>query len=350
MISCYFKEPAAYTIDLKNKVYDQLSIQSRFLECNSLASIEVINKSMKQLDLFNWISFLWEDSKKSQIIIFNGFYEVELFLLLSFSVFRGNRLKIALDSDTPLYVPTSFFKRILKKIVLGLLFKNKRVHGLAGGSKSHKELFSFYGMKEERIHFLPMVVDVDRFKNTQDKRKTNFTFLYVGRIIDVKNIDHLIRSFKESFHGTNVRLKIVGSGVLLDELKTFAENEKNIEFTGALFGKDLNRAYRESSVLVLPSLFEPWGLVINEAMASGLPVISSRFVGANYDLIEGKGTGLIFDPEKEGDLKEKMLEMYCDKIQYEKFSKNAYNLMHNYWNYDLYKKQLLLAIEKMKNA
>lgn len=351
MISCYFKEPAVYTIDLKKKVYEQLFIQSRFLECDSLASTEVM-RSMSELNFFSWISFLWKDSKESRVIIFNGFYEAELFLLLFFSFCRGNRLKIALDSDTPLNVPASFFKRILKKIILGFLFKNKRVHGLAGGNKSHKELFSFYGMKEERIHFLPMVVDVDRFKNTQDKRKTNFTFLYVGRIIDVKNVDYLLRSFKETFQGKdNVSLTIVGSGVLLDELKkTFAENEKNIEFTGALFGKDLNRVYRESSVLVLPSLFEPWGLVVNEAMASGLPVISSKFVGANYDLIEGKDTGLIFDPEKEGDLKEKMLEMYNDKVQYEKFSKNAYNLMQHYWNYDLYKKQLLLAIDKMKNA
>lgn len=349
MISCYYKEPAMYTLDLKEKVYSKLSIQSRFLESGSLASTEITN-SMKELNFFNWILFLWKDSKRNQVIIFNGFYEVELYFLLFFSFCRRNNLKIGLDSDTQLNIPSSFFKRVLKKTVLGFLFKNKRVYGFAGGNKSHKELFRYYGMKEERIHFLPMVVDVERFKNINTGKNSNFIFLFVGRIVDVKNIELLINSFKKNFKNSNVGLKIVGKGALLNHFKVLCENISNIEFTGALFGEELKRVYKESHVLVLPSLFEPWGLVVNEAMASGLPVISSKFVGANYDLIENKDTGLIFDPEKEDDLTKKMLEMYQDKVQYEQFSNNAYNLMHNYWNYDLYRKQLLSVVEKMKNA
>ena len=348
-VVCYFKEPASYTLALKKEVYDPLLIDARFLESTSLASNNEV-KALSNLSIINKNKQLWSDSKHYEAAIFNGFYQKELFLLLFFSWLQSNPLKVALDSDTPLNIPANPFKRMVKKILLNRLFKNKRIYGLAGGSGSHKELFRYYGMKDNHIVLLPMVINVNEFQGKERKREAQFEFLYVGRIEMHKNIRYLLETFREVFgNADSIRLKIVGGG---SELAAFEKDfpDSNITFTGKLFDNKLKQAYKNASVLVLPSLFEPWGLVVNEAMASGLPVISSRFVGANYDLIEGKGTGLIFDPEKEGDLKEKMLEMYCDKIQYEKFSENAYNLMHNYWNYDLYKKQLLLAIEKMKNA
>ena len=87
------------------------------------------------------------------------------------------------------------------------------------------------------------------------------------------------------------------------------------------------------------------GLVINEAMSFGLPVLSNKGIGANHDLIENKETGLIFDASKKGDLASKMsiLKIIPTPIKY---ADNAYQLMHQYWNFSLYEKQLKTAIKK----
>jgi glycosyltransferase involved in cell wall biosynthesis len=346
-VVCYFKEPASYTLSLKRKVYEPLMIDSRFLENNSLASNCRV-EAFSNYSVTKKIQMLWRDSSSYRVVIFNGFYDLELLLLLFFSWLQGNNLNIALDSDTPLNIPQGVIKKTFKKWMLNFLFNKQRVYGLAGGSDSHKELFRYYGMQENRITLLPMVVNVAEFKGRVRKREKQFEFLYVGRIEPHKNLRYLLETFKEVFYDTQASLKIVGGGSELSILeKEFSDS--SITFTGKLFENDLKQAYESASVFVLPSLFEPWGLVVNEAMAQGLPVISSKFVGANADLLEGKETGLIFDPEEKADLGNKMHKIYKDTDFYEKASENAFNLLHSYWNYDLYSKQLLLAIDKMKN-
>ncbi|MBC8306453.1 MAG: glycosyltransferase family 4 protein [Pelagibacterales bacterium] len=347
-VVCYFKEPANYTLSLKKKVYDSLLIDGRFLESNSLASNNEV-EAFSNDSITNRFKKLWRDSSYYEVAIFNGFYQKELFFLLLFSWLQSKPLKIALDSDTPLNIPENLFKRILKKILLNRLFGNKRIYGLAGGNGSHKELFRYYGMEDNRIGLLPMVINVDEFRGAIRKREKQFEFLYVGRIEPHKNIRHLLETFKKTFSDVDdASLKIVGDGSELSTLEKEFSNSK-IKFTAKLFENDLKQAYKNASIFVLPSLFEPWGLVVNEAMAEGLPVISSKYVGANHDLLEGKETGLIFDPEINGDLEAQMKRIYTDDSYYHAASKNAFNLLQNHWNYTLYRKQLLLAIDKMKN-
>ena len=77
------------------------------------------------------------------------------------------------------------------------------------------------------------------------------------------------------------------------ELAAADEDSGDVNFEGKLFDKDLINEFQNASCFVCPSLFEPWGLVVNEALSSGLPVIAAKEVGACYDLIAGKETGLI---------------------------------------------------------
>jgi glycosyltransferase involved in cell wall biosynthesis len=347
-VVCYFKEPANYTLDLKAKVYDDLEIQTRFLSADSLASNSKIS-SLKQLPFLAKMKLLWNDCRQFQVIIFNGFYDFELFCLLFFSCLQKNKISIGLESDTPLKIPANPFKRMLKAGVLTFLFKNKRIYGLAGGNFLHKALFRHYGMNESKILFLPMVIDVENYLMADSSENTHFTFLYVGNLYKEKNVRQLILSFKAvSEKAVNVQLKIVGTGALLNDLRSEFSRMKNLEFTGGLYGKELRDIYLRSNVFVFPSLIDNWGLVVNEAMASGLAVISSKFVGANADLLEGKATGFIYDPEEKGDLTKKMLELYTNKGLYQEYSKNAFDLLHQNWNYDLYRRQLLLALDRME--
>ena len=118
-----------------------------------------------------------------------------------------------------------------------------------------------------------------------------------------------------------------------------------IIFDGPKYGDDLLAVYRQNHVLVLPSTYEPWGLVVNEAMSAGMPVLVSNEVGAHYDLVDGNDTGFVFDAYEEQSLIDAM-EQISNMDTYKKYADNAYNFMHNYWNYSLYRKCLEYFINK----
>ena len=230
-------------------------------------------------------------------------------------------------------LPNFFLKRYVKYIYLSFIFKKPFVLGFAGGSNSHKKLFRNYGMSENRIFLMPMMVDNKRFQSVPKLEPKTFTFLYVGRLVKVKNIENLIYQFNEKFNNHDARLVVVGSGILLNKLKQKYSSNK-INFTGSKYNEDLVHYFRNSSCLVCPSSFEPWGLVVNEALASGLPVITSDQVGANFDLVLNKNTGLISSNMNE--FGTNMLKLYNDRETLCEMSEKASELMMNHWNYKFY--------------
>ena len=113
---------------------------------------------------------------------------------------------------------------MLKWGYLSIIFRNKYVLGFAGGSKSHKELFRYYGMLEDRIFLMPMMVDNRKFYCDNKVFSQPFTFLYVGRIIKHKNVEALIQQFNTNFNNKNAVLRIVGAGVQSEYLKSKYES------------------------------------------------------------------------------------------------------------------------------
>ena len=88
-------------------------------------------------------------------------------------------------------------------------------------------------------------------------------------------------------------LAVAGDGSLRAHVEAIAAKpDCRVTYLGRLSGDDVLRSYLAADLLVLPSLFEPWGLVINEAMACGLPVIVSDRVGCADDLVRPAETGL----------------------------------------------------------
>ena len=193
--------------------------------------------------------------------------------------------------------------------------KNQSVGRLCRGAASclaigqlNKDLFLAYGVPEERIQLAPYFVDNDLFINESARLKTEYLtlrdhfglpqdaliFLFMGKLIEKKHPNHLLQArqyLSESLRKRSALL-FVGSGALLDELKIQAQGEPRVVFAGFLNRKQLHEAYAVSDVLILPSdEGETWGLVVNEAMASGLPAIVSDRVGCAPDLILEGQTG-----------------------------------------------------------
>ena len=346
-VFCYFVEPASYTLDLASNVYDKYNIDYVFIKSKSFAESNLrTNKNfLDKKSLFSRIRYVYNVYGNNDLIIVNGYNNYPFIMTFFLNLFSFNKKYIATESDTQLIVPSNIIKRFIKWIYLSIIFKNKYVLGFAGGSKSHKELFRYYGMLEDRIFLMPMMVDNTKFYCDNKVFPKAFTFLYVGRLIKHKNVEALIQQFNAHFSDKNVILRIVGTGVEYDCLKTKYESFK-VNFAGKLFNKDLITEFHNASCFVCPSLFEPWGLVVNEALSSGLSVIATKEVGACYDLIEGKETGLI--AENNTEIGEKMLQLFEDENLLKKYSINASALMKEYWNYGLYESCLNDVIKKVE--
>ncbi len=348
-IFTFFVEPSVYTLDLIKNVHKQLSIDYIFL--NDKVIIAKSNeqtpvRTMNRLSLIEKVLFLIKVSATYRLIVFNGYNHWEFVFLFFLNMLKGQKLYLAIESDTQAKEDSGWRKKA-KRIFLKMFFYNSKVLGFSGGNFIHKQLFRQYGMNEERIFLMPMMVNNKKFEFKDRKKKDSpFTFLYVGRIIPHKNVELLIKIFLNTFSSSeDVKLKIVGTGKSLEELRKKYSKSPNISFEGAKFGQDLVDSYHTSNVLVIPSLYEPWGLVVNEALSAGLPVLASNRVGAIYDLIENRDTGFIFDPDKSEELKVLMRKIFEDGDLYKRQSSNAAKLMKEYWNYELYRKNLEDAVK-----
>lgn len=339
-------EPAAYTIDRNKAVYDGLGVKYAYMYDNSLAKSEadVQIDPLCTLPFTKLVSRIHSIVKQNDVLIMNG-YTGKVFIIL-FIINLFYRRVIGIDSDTALNIPHNPLKRSLKACYLNFIFRNRHIYGLAGGSKGHKELFRHYGMTENRIFLMPMMVDNEKFEFTASHCTDPFIFLYVGRLIEVKNLPVLFEAFAEAFGGrSGVELRIVGAGALEASFKERYKGIRNICFVGSKYGAQLQSEYHSASAFILPSEYEPWGLVVNEAMSAGLPVIVSDRVGAAEDLVAGHDTGFVFKYDDKADLIAKMRTLICNKEMYREYSRNAYNRMHSYWNYDLYEKCLTAFIK-----
>ena len=169
--------------------------------------------------------------------------------------------------------------------------------------------------------------------------------LYVGRVEKLKGIDYLLKSFSMlNNEDDQVFLIIVGDGADKSDFEKLSNqlDIKNIIFVGAIDKKEIASYYEACDVFVLPSIFykhscEGWGLVINEAMAFGKPIVTTNAVGAAMDLVENGVNGFVVGEKNTNELYSAMkyiLSMEEIRVNMGKASrkifeeKNNYNKMH----------------------
>ena len=181
--------------------------------------------------------------------------------------------------------------------------------------KLNREFYLKNGVSEEKIFFAPYCVDNERFESAYAALRqerdtirsqwgifsTDFTILFCAKFIEKKRPLDLLNALSIAFKKTEnlskrIHLLMVGDGELKSDCEEFVRQRKlPVTFTGFLNQSEIVRAYVASDCLVLPSDYgETWGLVVNEAMACGLPAIVSDRVGCHKDLIHPEETGAVF--------------------------------------------------------
>ncbi len=172
----------------------------------------------------------------------------------------------------------TFPKKGLYHDFVKLLFENADFI-LSISEKSNEEVKAL-GIESGKTGVFTYWVDLDKFKPVADaknklKWERRFTVLFVGRLVSGKGIDELLESSK--LWNKNIKLVIIGSGPMHDQITEFAKSRRNLNFLGKIDQNSLSNYYSGADLVLVPSTSEEgFGRVIIESLACGTPVIASK--------------------------------------------------------------------------
>ena len=182
---------------------------------------------------------------------------------------------------------------------------------LAPGEKT-KQYLEFLSVDSSKIIITGYGVENDyylnEYKKYQNKINTDtlknigtaHNFLFVGRLSPEKNIISMLQAFRTVSHlDKSWGLIILGNGEQKDEVNSYILKnnlEKQVHMIGFVQQDEISKYYTISDVFILPSISEPWGLVVNEAMLFSMPVIVSNRCGCAPELVKEGVNGFSFDP------------------------------------------------------
>jgi UDP-glucose:(heptosyl)LPS alpha-1,3-glucosyltransferase len=166
---------------------------------------------------------------------------------------------------------------------------------IANSHRGKREIVENYAFPEERIDVIHNGVDCERFTPAPGRRSDKeVRLLFVGTGFERKGLHFCIGALKHL--PADVRLRVVGKGntARFEALARVAGVDGRVEFTGG--NQDIAAVYREADLLVHPAIYEPFANVCLEALASGLPVITSRINGASEVIEYGRSGAVVDDP------------------------------------------------------
>jgi 1,2-diacylglycerol 3-alpha-glucosyltransferase len=262
---------------------------------------------------------LWAelDRISPEVVLVPGYYTLPGLASVFWARLHGKRAVLMSESTRQDHRRRNWLEGA-KRAVLPRLFHA----GIAGGKRQVAYLRDL-GFAPARIAGLYDVVDNDYFaEQAAEWRRQSSTaalklpshyFLSVGRLAPEKNVDGLIAAFGQyRKSGGNWSLVLVGDGPLAADLRkqvSEAGLNDSVIFTGLKDARAMMPYYAFAGCFMLPSRREPWGLVANEAMAAGLPLIVSNRCGCSDDLLEDGANGYVFDPDRNEQLADLMFTM-----------------------------------------
>lgn len=189
-------------------------------------------------------------------------------------------------------------------------------------------------------------------KRNREKYKEEFVALFVGQFVHRKGLDILIDAAKSI--NENIGVYCLG-GDPSPEITNRIESARveNVHFWGFVTPNDVLKELRLADFLVFPTRYDIWGLVINEALSQGTPVISTDMSVAALELIDNKRNGLIVKSEDSAALATAMNEITCDVESLDKMSANSASSVIDYTienMADVYYKNILTFIERNKKV
>ncbi len=201
------------------------------------------------------------------------------------------------------------------------------------------------GFRDDQIAVVPNPTSI---KKTSMDGPTGEYVAFAGRVSAEKGVDIFLTAAARM---PDVPFKVAGDGPVLSEM--IAKAPSNVEFLGRLAFEDLLTFYRKSRALVVPSLwFEPFGMVVVDAMALGVPVIASRIGGLPH-VVEDRVTGLLFEPGNPEDLLQQLRRLWDDPQLCNRMGRAGHEKVMREFTEDAYFNNLMAvyqtAIQRSRN-
>jgi glycosyltransferase involved in cell wall biosynthesis len=289
--------------------------------------------------------------KKYDAFVVLGWNALTNWIAVFYASARG--IPVFLRGENPLSheYSHSAVKRFVKRILLKALFS--RIDHVLYIGEENRKFYEFYGVPAEKLVFAPYAVENERFiaAATELKARRNelraahgFSpgqpiILFVGKLIEKKRPMDLLDAygqFVERTRRVGIRapgLVFVGSGMLQHKLELYVSRMHldEVRFVGFKNQTELPELYALGDVLVLPSgLGETWGLVVNEAMCFGVPIIVSDHVGCGPDLVKEGENGFIVPVRDIRVLSSRIEELMSDPRKRERFGERSRAIISRY--------------------
>jgi glycosyltransferase involved in cell wall biosynthesis len=244
----------------------------------------------------------WVRKFKPDVVNVSGYYEPAMNTVIFYCRLVGIKVIISVDS-TEEDKPNIWWKEAIKRFVV-----NRAQGFFCYGSKAAEYMLKF-GAKPHQILLENNAVDNQKIssiyqsalpvRNTEKEKfgLRPYNFIYTGRLMAIKNVDNLLIAFSK-LKTDNWGLIILGDGAEREKLKKYVAENKlaGVSFIDGQAWYDVPKFMALGDVFVLPSYSEPWGLVVNEAMVNGMPVIVSNKCGSSHDLVKNGKNGYTFNP------------------------------------------------------
>lgn len=313
--------PVFYKVNLYNELSKKLNIFVIFIASDTVEKrssdfigldkaefrYKVLNKEdfqkRRKIKSLIKLSKILVNTEFNRVIV-SGWDLIEFWFAILFV--KKNKNCLALEST------------ILESKILGIkgtikrLFLSKISTVFASG-KLHKDLLDVLGFNGD-IRITRGVGIINYFPVEYKEKAYNNNFLFIGRLSEEKNLETTINIFnnhKDCF------LNIIGTGPLEEKLKIIAN--ENIKFYGAVENIRLKDYFEKNSFLILPSLRETWGLVVEEALFNGLPVIVSENCGA-AELVDDGINGYVIDA------KLRLLDLVLETLSHSEYNRICNNI------------------------
>ncbi|WP_371717570.1 glycosyltransferase family 4 protein [Anabaena sp. UHCC 0204] len=254
---------------------------------------------------------------KPDVLVIAGYSRPSMLAALLWGLWHGKYL-IIMSATTEGDAPRIWWREMFKSWFL------KKYDAALVGGQPHKRYFMKLGMVPESIFLGYNVVENSVFNTQQIHLLPNPLikpfFLTVNRFVPKKNLSRLISAYaayRELAGSDAWDLVLAGDGILLSSLKKQINNlnlPTSVHLPGFLQQNQLLPYFAHAGCFIHASIQEQWGLVVNEAMAAGLPVLVSNRCGCYEDLIIEGVNGFGFDPEDSQQLTELMLKMSSGEI------------------------------------
>ncbi|NLW92300.1 MAG: glycosyltransferase family 4 protein [Syntrophomonadaceae bacterium] len=206
-----------------------------------------------------------------------------------------------------------------------------------------EEISSLFGRPLADLKIIPNGVDPEVFQALPERPRFSINdedkvVFFIGRLVPEKGVCYLLRAMPQVLKAVPEALLVIGGrGPQQKELERLVQNmdlDDRVLFTGFIYNEERNYVYNKARVAVFPSLYEPFGIVALEAMATHTPVVVAN-AGGLSEIVQDEVTGLKVTPGSEGELAEAIIRILTDDGLAERLLNNATQEIDSVYKWDV---------------